>query len=320
MQRIDTTKIGKKVIEQLIDAGGFDWTGWSRKALRESYEPMFESAMREQKEKAKGIMELFSLIEEKQTSFALPENIDEELPKQMILKREKELLGFYLSGHPMDDYKDALSDLDCTSLDQVQELKSGTVIKTAFILESIKTKISKAQKKFAILTISSGIERFELPVWSNQFEEKNHILIENELMIAVLSVEGDDGGLRLHWIDELMGLNEDTMKAAEEAFKRAKSSVRAAKRGDKKPVKEAPKQKLHVVLDPDKTNLSHIVYLKKLFNDCAGSAPVRIEFKGQGAIAIEPNWGVTLNSLLDSGLKKLPSFIECGVENLTPIS
>ena len=61
-KRIDTKKVGKKVIEDLVDAGCFDFTGWSRDALRQSIDPMFETAMQEQKEAAAGVLSLFSLM------------------------------------------------------------------------------------------------------------------------------------------------------------------------------------------------------------------------------------------------------------------
>jgi len=322
LKRIDTSKVGKKVVENLIIAGCFDWTGWSRKALVGNYEPMFESAMREQKEKAKGVMELFSLIEGPDEEFTVPCDIEEELPKQEILRHEKELLGIYLSGHPMDDYREALSNIECTPLEDASQLKTGTVIKTAFILEKVVTKISKAQKKFAILTISVGMELFELPVWANQYDEKGHMLVENALMIAVLSIENNNGDVhfRLHWLDQLVGLNESILAEAEEAFKKAKSSVRAAARRATEELpkpSDPPKQRLRIVLDPQKTRLSHIVQIKNLFNVCAGPHSVQIDFKGVGHIAIDANWGVTFNSQLDRGLRQMPGFIDCGVESLT---
>ena len=321
LKRIDTTRVGKKVVENLISAGCFDWTGWSRKCLLENYEPMFESAMREQKEKAKGVIELFSLIEETNETFKTPENTTDELPKRDRLRREKELLGIYLSGHPMDDYRGSLKDIDCTPLEKASNLKTGTVIKAAFILEKVATKISKSQKKFAILTISEGKELFELPVWSNQYEEKGHLLIENELMLAVLSIENNRGDVnfKLHWFDQLASIDQDTLSEAEDAFKRARSSVRAAaKRAQEEPakVKETPKQRLRIILDPHKTKLSHIVQIKKLFNICAGASPVQIDFKDSGHVAIDSSWGVTLNSQLDKGLRQLPGFVDCGVENI----
>ena len=320
LKRIDTTKVGKKVVQNLIIAGCFDWTGWSRKCLVENLEPMFECALREQKEKSKGVMDLFELIGEQKLGFEEPQDTITELPKQEILKKEKELLGFYLSGHPMDEYRDTLQQIDVTPLESLKEIKHGSAIKAAFIIESVSTKISKAQKKFAILTISDGVERYELPIWPNQYEEKGHLLIENSLILAVLIVNNEDGDVSLknQWFDELIGLDEARLSEAEDAFKSAKRYAR------KKPVEEKAmteaepaKQILKILFDAESAKLSHILHLKKLFHTYPGNVPVEIHFqaadKSIGKIDIDAGWGVTLNSHLQSGLEQLPSLIRCGV-------
>src|SRR5690606_8495262 len=60
IRRVDPAKVGKKVTENLVDAGCFDFTGWSRDALRLSIEPMFDTALKDKKEQQAGVMSLFS--------------------------------------------------------------------------------------------------------------------------------------------------------------------------------------------------------------------------------------------------------------------
>ncbi len=320
LKRIDTSKVGKKVVENLVVAGCFDWTGWSRKCLLENLEPMFECAMREQKEKAKGVMDLFELMGEAQTGFEAPKDIESELPKQEILKKEKELLGFYLSGHPMDEYREVLDDLAVTPLETLVDMPGTSVIKAAFIIESVATKISKAQKKFAIMTISDGVERFELPIWANMYEQKSHILLDNALMLAVLNVQNERGDvtLKCQWVDELIGLDEARLGEAEAAYKQAKRMAKKApKEKEVKKEMEPAKQTLKILLDADKARLSHIVHLKTLFHTHPGNVPVEVHFyageKDLGKINIDPTWGVSLNSQLQSGINQLSSLVRCGV-------
>ena len=93
-------------------------------------------------------------------------------------------------------------------------------------------------------------------------------------------------------------------------------------REEKKPVEKPPEpdQLLRIVLDANKARLSHIVHLKKLFNTSAGTAPVQIDFKSNdkilAEITIDTGWGVTLNSQLESGLKQIPSLLQCGIVDL----
>ena len=102
IQRVDKTRVGKKQIELLIDAGSFDFTTWSRDAMKQSVEEMYDRASVEEKEQAMGVMNLFSLIEEPQEAFSMPPKVLNPSTDPQLFQREKELLGFYLTGHPMD--------------------------------------------------------------------------------------------------------------------------------------------------------------------------------------------------------------------------
>ena len=128
LKRIDTKKVGKKVIEHLAEAGCFDFTGWSRKALLASVDPMYASASKDQKETSRGVIDLFSLIETAQPEFSAPPAVEGEVPKQHLLKREKELLGFYLTGHPMDDFREQIQGLSCIPFHELAELEHDELV------------------------------------------------------------------------------------------------------------------------------------------------------------------------------------------------
>jgi len=328
IRRIDTKKVGKKVIENLIEAGAFDFTSWSRPALLESVDGMFLVATREQKEASKGIIDFFSFIEDdKEDQFKFPPPVKTEKTKQELLKREYELLGFYLQGHPLDDYKNMLQRLSCCPLSDFDKLEKNSLCRAAFIIETASVKISaKSQKKFAILTISDGVERFELPVWPDLYEEKNALLLENQLIYAVLQLEKESGEIKLQcrWLDDLTRVDGAMITACDNAYDKAKMQAKLSEmrernpkpKPESKPVEKAKEEKkkpaiLHVKLDADEVKLSHILTMKELFRSSAGSTPVRIEFiSGQhslGNVKIEENWGVMHTPQLEEKLKQLVS-------------
>ena len=73
-------------------------------------------------------------------------------------------------------------------------MNHDTVFRSAFIVESVQVKIaSKSQRKFAILMVSDGIERQELPIWFDLYDEKSHLLHENQMLYAVLQVDKEGG-------------------------------------------------------------------------------------------------------------------------------
>lgn len=325
IQRADKTKVPKKAIELLIEAGSFDGMGWSRDAMRESVEPMYAASQRDQKESARGVLNLFSLIEETEKPFLAPPPVMRPSTKAQLLHREKELLGFYLTGHPMDEYKEVLRHLSCVPFSEFETLSEGAIVRAAFVVEVLQVKVStKTQKKFAILTISDGLERFELPVWSELFEEKAPILRENNLLYGIVSVERKNGNLSLSckYLEELASIDEAKIKACDEAYDRCKAkSAMDAKWKEKKmaadkKAAEAPKEKEEAPAGPfkmqvnaDLLKMSEILAIKDLFRSHPGATPVEIHFQVQGKsvhkLLIDASWGVKVDATFQSAAKRL---------------
>lgn len=320
MQRVDKTRVGKKQIELLIEAGAFDFTNWPRDAMRESVEEMYEQAARDQKEASLGVLNLFSLIEEPQKPFTTPPAIKNKSTPSQLLQREKELLGFYLTGHPMDAYKKALGRLSCVPLTDLETLPDNHVLRAAFVVETVQVKISsKSQKKFAILLISDGMERFELPVWSEMFEEKGPLLKENQLLYGILQLERKAGALQLscRYLDDLTTIDEARIKACDDAYDKLKLQAKASegKWKDKKPQKEKPAvekeeiKKITIHLDADKVRLSEILAFKNLFRSHPGKSPLELHFHMQkkrlGTVFVDSQWGVKADKAFQEELKTL---------------
>lgn len=326
LKRIDTSRVGKKAIEYLVDAGCFDFTGWSRDALRESVEPMYETAVQEKQEDAKGIMTFFSLMgDTAEARFKKPPTVKHKHSRFEALLKEKELLGFFLTGHPMDEYRHVMQRLSCLSLGEVEMMSHDAVFRSALIVESVQIRIaSKSQKKFAILMVSDGIERYELPIWPELYEEKGHLLHENQLLYAVLQVDKQEEALRLNcrWLDDLTKADEAMIEACDRAFDRAKAQSGKFSRSKSTPKAkpEAPPQviqkqvtKLTININATALRLSHILQLKELFAQHRGQSPVQIDFfEGQKSLAmllIEPRWGVIISDHLTAALRKVESIL-----------
>lgn len=306
-KRVDLKRTGKKVIEDLVEAGCFDFTGWSRDALRQSVDPMFETASKEQKEASAGVLSLFSLIgDTAESRFAKAPETKLRRSKMDILLREKELMGFFLTGHPMDGHRDILKRLSCVPLSYIGAAKGETVFRCAFIVEGVQVRFSsKSQKKFAILNISDGIEQYELPVWPELYEEKSHLLLDNKLLYAVLHVEKKEDEMRINckWLDDLTQANDSMVEACDQAYDKAKHQVgrfaqskNAAAAKTKTEVKPKISGPCVLQVDADTARLSHILTLKKLFEKHRGTTPVQIEFitssKAIATLHIDGAWGV----------------------------
>lgn len=318
-KRIDTQKVGKKTVEYLIEAGSFDFTGWSREALIGSVDAMYAIAARDQKETQRGVMSLFSFDDE--TGFDAAPPVVNKSDKYKILKREKELLGFYLTGHPLREFDTLLKRLSCVPLDHFTSLEKAAVVRSAFIIETVNIKIGqKNQRKFAILTISDGIHRFELPIWSDIFEEQQSLFVENQLAYAVLTVDREEDQVRLQcrWIADLVHIDEEAIRRCDLAYDRAKMQGKMTEfkhRHSEKPQpsfkKEPLVKELCLRVNIDTVRLSHILEIKKIFRTHAGASAVRLEFFNQeglmGVIAVDSSWGIDHSSRLEEELKRIPS-------------
>lgn len=336
-KRIDTKRVGRKVAESLIDAGSFDFTGWLRDALRQSVEPMYEAVAKEQADHAKGFMSLFSLMgETSEDQFSSPPEIKRKSLKQENLFKEKALLGFFLSGHPLEEFKSILRQLSCIPLIEIEEKEHDAVCRAGFLIETVQTRISsKSQKKFAILSISDGMESYELPIWPELYEEKGHLLIENRILLGVLQVDKREESLKLgcKWLADLTQVNDQMMIECDQAFDKAKhqiarfAAMKSKSNGssDQKPDPKTnsapnkqpmPKQTpqpsapaFNIKINADEIRLSQILELKNILADHHGSTPLHIEFTGSGqAIAmlkVDHPWGITPSLELKNALKSI---------------
>ncbi|MGB7978697.1 MAG: DNA polymerase III subunit alpha [Chlamydiales bacterium] len=319
IQRVDKGKIGKKQIELLIDAGSFDFTSWTRDAMRESVEAMYDHSSREQKEASLGVLNLFSLIEEPEKPFTTPPALVKQSSNLQLLQREKELLGFYLTGHPMDGYKKVLGRLSCVPLTEIESLPDGCLFRAAFVVETVQMKISsKNQKKFAILTIGDGMERFELPIWSEMFEEKGALLRENQLLYGILQLERKAGAAQLscRYLDDLTMIDEARIKACDDAYDRLKAQTKgsepkwkAAKEKElqmEKAEKEEMK-KVTIHLDADKIRFSEILAMKQFFRQHPGKSTLELHFQSGerrlGTVFVDSQWGVKADQPFQDQLK-----------------
>lgn len=327
IKRIDTSKIGKKAIELLIDAGSFDFTGWPRDALLQSVDSMYDTAVQDQREAARGVMTFFALIgDTAEKRFEKQPEVKHKRSKFQLLLREKELLGFFLTGHPMDAYRHLLTRLSCVALDQVEKMDHNVVFRAALIVESVQIRVSsKSQRKFAILMVSDGIHRIELPIWSDLFDEKGPLLQENQLLYAVLQVEKKEESTRLSckWFDDLTRADEAMITACDTAFDKAKHQAGRSFRSKQSsvpqqppttPQKSMPKtnaKQFHIEVDADKMHLSHVLQLKALFAQHRGEVPVKVHFQASAQsiahLHIDAKWGVAPTAVLHEAVRSVPS-------------
>jgi len=313
IKRLGPQRIGKKAIELLVDAGAFAFTTWTKDQLRLLIEPIYDEVTKEHLESSKGVMNLFSLIEKEEDKFNHPPKVTLATSEFDELKKEKELLGFYLTNHPLKLYADKLSQFTLVPLKQIQQSEKPQVVCTCFDIDVVKTKIaSKSQRKFAILSISDNEERLEMPVWPELYDQASDVIVENTIVIAIIQVDIQEAQLRyqLRYIEDLSKFDEKKVKECLQLLSQYQSLSK--KQGKSMQKQQQPRRRLDLFIDVSDMKMSNILQLKNLFRESPGNDSITIIFKENerpiGSLEIVPPWGVKIDEIFESKLSKL-SFV-----------
>ena len=180
LERVDIKAVGKSVIEKLIDAGAFDSFCIKRENLKGNLERLIEHTQKTKDEKNSGQTSLFGDSEDKENSLFVFEDFP-DMSREEKLKKEKDLMGFYLSGHPLDDYKELWERMVKCDLG-LQTFKTGDNVLIG-IIKNIKTHMGKGGK-MAFVSLEDYNGKIDMlffpPAW-----EKCERLIEVDKIVIV---------------------------------------------------------------------------------------------------------------------------------------
>jgi DNA polymerase-3 subunit alpha len=174
LERVDIKIVGKKVIELLIQTGAFDSFGMTRETLIGNLEKAVEYAQNKKEDKLIGQSSLFDdTTDVKYADFEF-EKFD-EISRAERLNLEKQLIGFYFSGHPMDEYKEIWQKAVKTDLSDIENLKTGHCILVG-IIKNIKTIVTKTGSRMAFAALSDYNGEIEVTFFAGSWERcRNHI-------------------------------------------------------------------------------------------------------------------------------------------------
>ncbi len=195
MARIDSSKVNKRVLEALIKSGAMDSFGYSRRALLENIEKIVTAGSEAARAKKMAENSLFGDAQEMVTIKIELEDLPEYENKN-ILQLEKETLGFYVSGHPLDEFREEIETLEYTLSSQIDELGDGS--KTLFVgkIEGIETKISKKGNKFGIVNLMDFHGNIEIMVFEKTMVELA-MMDQNRPVCFKVAISKDDQFTRM---------------------------------------------------------------------------------------------------------------------------
>ncbi|MFC2548540.1 MAG: DNA polymerase III subunit alpha, partial [Corynebacterium matruchotii] len=191
LEKIDLTACNKRVTESLIKAGAFDSMGYSRKGLMMVFEDAVDAAIGPKKAMDKGQFDLFSAlggeseVTENVFSISVP---DDTWDRKHQLALERDMLGLYVSGHPLDGFEEALDAQVDTSLSVVasEELKNGAEVQIGGIISAVDRRVSKKDgSPWAIVTIEDqhGVQ-VEMLVFNKVYALVGPQIVEDNIVVA----------------------------------------------------------------------------------------------------------------------------------------
>jgi len=278
--RMDNRAVNKKLLEALVKSGAFDFTKEHRASLFARLEQVLASAASAQKDKKAGQGGLFDDFAMAPPKKATAQVAVEPWTMDETLAFEKELLGFYVSGHPLDSYRGHFESSKLTKIMALEEVDTSGKPQTVFIagiVNSLDVKYSKKDNRpFATFTFEDFTGQIEMMVWSDEYEKFKDVLKVG----AVL-------GLRCRCMkDQRTEGNRLTLSDAKPLQPKKARVANAGEAGAEVPVKPAPPaappKPLLLRLDCKRHSQIDLNRIHEVLVQFPGDLPVIFEFSYNG--------------------------------------
>lgn len=216
-ERVDLRAVNRRALEALICAGAMDCLEGNRAQQLAVLDRALEMAQSAQKDKIKGQFSLFG-GEGMEEQAAIVANTDlpelEPWDEKELLQREKEVLGFYMSGHPLDRYREDLANIGIRASSDLEGLPDGAEIKLGGLIHEVKLHTDRNGRQMAFGSVEDMKGTVELVVFPDAFERvKEHLTVDALVMLhGRLS---DRNGRISVQVEQLMALDEARVEMAD---------------------------------------------------------------------------------------------------------
>lgn len=249
--RVDMRRVNRRVVESLVKCGAFDSTGARRAPLMAALESAMELGQKLQKERASNQASLFGEAEVVFTAgngVGTVPDIPEWREKE-LLSFEKEALGFYITGHPLDRYGDDVKRFSTVTTATLENCRDKADVKLCGIVSSLSEKITKKGDRMAFALIEDQIGSVEVMVFPDVYGKCAAFLKTDDPLLVT-----------------------GTLEIGEESCK-----IKATDVVPLGTLKETNSRRVSFVLDASKTGREQLVALKELIGRHAGECPACVQ-------------------------------------------
>jgi len=198
LSRVDLRKVNKRAVESLVKAGAFDSLSPRRDRLFASIPSLLEEAQEIARRRESGQYSLFGGSERPATDSS--ETHPKPYPvwsRRELLANEKEALGFYITGHPLDEYGAEMELFANCSTGSLPEVKSGSEVRLGGIINALRTRTTRRGEKMANLTLEDLEGVVDVLVFPETYRECQDLLSSDAPLFLVGQLEADDRAARI---------------------------------------------------------------------------------------------------------------------------
>ncbi|MEZ5142035.1 MAG: DNA polymerase III subunit alpha [Acidimicrobiales bacterium] len=195
--RVDTAVLNKRTVESLIKAGGFDSLGHPRQGLLAVYEQIIDRTMSRRRKEAEGQFELFAVLDEGGADGAAVDELRTEIPdlefdKRTRLSFEKEMLGLYVSDHPLMGAEAALRRRSDCAIHELETVDDGAVRTVGGLVTALQRKWTKKGDLMAVFVLEDLQSSIEVMVFPKTMQAYGHLLEDDAVVVVKGRVDRRD--------------------------------------------------------------------------------------------------------------------------------
>ena len=212
-EEIDLRLVNKRVIESLIKAGALDSLGGHRSQLLASLDRAIDSGQRIQRDRESGQQGLFASFNGDPSSGDRALQLHQELPdtpkwpESQVLSSEKETLGFYITGHPLEKFAERIERITSTKVEDVNELETGQEVQVGAMISSLRPLRTRKGDRMATLALEDLSGSVDAVVFPDVFRRCESLLESEAAVLVRGTLELEDSGNRKIIVREIQPID-----------------------------------------------------------------------------------------------------------------
>ncbi|MBO8128446.1 MAG: DNA polymerase III subunit alpha [Peptococcaceae bacterium] len=235
-ERVDARILNRRVIENLIRSGALDCFGYKRAQLLAIVDDIVRLAHKAAKERSSGQLSLFGVWDQTaESTLDLPVPDIEEYARKDLLAMEKDALGLFISGHPLEDYRELLRAVSTANISEISQMPNGKQVIVAGQITGIRKITTRKGDPMAFMSLEDLTASTEVVVFPKVYSESKMILHNDATVVVngMISLEGDEAKLIADQVRSLDAVSEvhlylstsDTMSEVKSILTRYKGRI-----------------------------------------------------------------------------------------------